>query len=251
MGQQPGKGKEAVMEEFDDAAFERAFEQARGEIAEEEEEREQARTGESMTGVQQVEESDLADLQRRMGEAAQGISDPVLADDRLQKEQLENLAHVAETQGQQEEPRAEGQDDDALAATAQELLEKVEHNQTEKFRNSQFLGLMRKLRDREVKVRGEEMVETVSTTSTTSITGTSTSMNIPNHVAEAQAEAFLKPAPPLSSQPLSPHDSGFESGGTTPSSTLADGWHFDTHICGVPGCDVDHAWDHWESPVVH
>merc|ERR1712072_720534 len=73
-----------------------------------------------------------------------------------------------------------GQDDDALAATAEELLNKVEHNKTDKFKNSQFLGLMRKLRDREVKVEGDQMVETTpSSSSSAAAAATSSSKNHP------------------------------------------------------------------------
>ncbi|KAK4890393.1 hypothetical protein LTR27_010921 [Elasticomyces elasticus] len=125
-----------------------------------------------------------------------------------------------EAEAKEEEQRAKAESD-ALAATAQELLFKVEDNKSDKFRNSQFLNLMRKLRDREVKVEGDKMVENVST-------------------------SFLKPAAVLH------EDSGYgSSGATTPhrEERRGDGGHFDTHICQHPGCDIDHVYDHWESPV--
>lgn len=50
-------------------------------------------------------------------------------------------------------------DDDELANTAAELLNKVSHDKSTKFQNSAFLGLMRKLADRQVKVEGDKMVE--------------------------------------------------------------------------------------------
>jgi hypothetical protein len=46
-----------------------------------------------------------------------------------------------------------------MAATAGKLLERVADNTSEKFQNSQFLGLMRKLRDREVRVEEDKIVE--------------------------------------------------------------------------------------------
>jgi hypothetical protein len=46
-----------------------------------------------------------------------------------------------------------------MAATAGRLLERVADNTSEKFQNSQFLELMRRLRDREVRVEGDKMVE--------------------------------------------------------------------------------------------
>ncbi|KAK3621716.1 hypothetical protein LTR56_022608 [Elasticomyces elasticus] len=129
-------------------------------------------------------------------------------------------ALMKESHAKEEEQRAKAESD-ALAATAQELLSKVEDNKSDKFRNSQFLTLMRKLRDREVKVEGDKMVENVST-------------------------SFLKPAAVLH------EDSGYgSSGATTPrkEERRGDGGHFDTHICQHPGCDIDHVYDHWESPV--
>ena len=56
--------------------------------------------------------------------------------------------------------RGEG---DKLAETAGELFDRLrfERENDEKFRNSHFMALMRKLRDREVVVEGNEMVESV------------------------------------------------------------------------------------------
>ena len=63
---------------------------------------------------------------------------------------------------QQINQESQPQDDEELAKTAGELLEKISGNQTTKFQNSAFLGLMRKLRDREVRVDGDKMVEVSS-----------------------------------------------------------------------------------------
>ncbi|KAJ4296517.1 hypothetical protein N0V90_006562 [Kalmusia sp. IMI 367209] len=67
-------------------------------------------------------------------------------------------------QKQEHQPR---HDDDEMAQTAGRLLERVSDNTSEKFQNSQFLELMRRLRDREVRVEGDKMVE-VSAQSTSS-----------------------------------------------------------------------------------
>lgn len=119
---------------------------------------------------------------------------------------------VSTEQQRQEIPQKA--DDDALAETAGELLEKVKHNKSEKFQNSQFLGLMRKLRDRETKVEGDKMVETVSA-----------------------------PQPETSS-----HDSTYASGDTTP----VTGWGpaHSLHHLSPPEMMVaeDYMFDHWESP---
>ena len=67
----------------------------------------------------------------------------------------------------QEEQQQPMHDDDEMAQTAGRLLERVSDNTSEKFQNSQFLSLMRRLRDREVRVEGDKMVE-VSTSQSTS-----------------------------------------------------------------------------------
>lgn len=48
---------------------------------------------------------------------------------------------------------------DELARTAGELLDSVKHDQSQKFRQSNFLFLMRQLRDREVQVEGDKIVD--------------------------------------------------------------------------------------------
>ncbi|KAH4903225.1 hypothetical protein HBI80_117340 [Parastagonospora nodorum] len=50
-------------------------------------------------------------------------------------------------------------DEDEMAATAGRLLERVADNTSEKFQNSQFLQLMRRLRDHEVRVEEDKIVE--------------------------------------------------------------------------------------------
>jgi peroxin-5 len=51
------------------------------------------------------------------------------------------------------------QDADELARTAGLLIESVRDEQNPKFQNSQFMGLMKQLRDHEVVVEGDKMVE--------------------------------------------------------------------------------------------
>lgn len=50
-------------------------------------------------------------------------------------------------------------DPDALARTAGQLLNSVKDNQSTKFQNSMFLELMRQLRDKEVMVEGDKIVD--------------------------------------------------------------------------------------------
>jgi hypothetical protein len=69
-------------------------------------------------------------------------------------------------QKQEEEQHQPRHNDDEMAETAGRLLERVSDNTSEKFQNSQFLSLMRRLRDREVRVEGDKMVD-VSTAQST------------------------------------------------------------------------------------
>jgi hypothetical protein len=68
----------------------------------------------------------------------------------------ERVEEQAEQEKEKEQPR---NDEDEMAATAGRLLERVADNTSEKFQNSQFLELMRRLRDREVRVEEDKIVE--------------------------------------------------------------------------------------------
>jgi hypothetical protein len=52
-----------------------------------------------------------------------------------------------------------GVDDEELSRTAGELLDSVSHDTSRKFQDSVFLNLMRRIRDKEVRVEGENFVE--------------------------------------------------------------------------------------------
>ena len=66
---------------------------------------------------------------------------------------------MEQQRGREQEDQTPHHDDDEMAQTAAKLLERVADNTSEKFQNSQFLELMRRLRDREVRVEGDKMVE--------------------------------------------------------------------------------------------
>ena len=216
------KGKEPVMEQFDEAAFERAFDMAKEDMMDDE-----TSAAEIVAAEQHEEAAATAKSAQMSQESHQLNQNDILESQHDLHQPLDINNHfVSEepiVQEQQEPKQSTKEDDDALAATAQELLEKVEHNQSDKFRNSQFLGLMRKLRDREVKVEGDKMVETVSAT-------------------QIHPKRTLTP------------DSGYDSGANTPiastSSTSTTSIPHNPAICKTPNCDVlqDHRWDHWESP---
>jgi hypothetical protein len=216
------KGKEPVTEQFDEAAFERAFDMAKEDMMGDE-----TSAAENLAAEQHEEAAAFAKTAQMSQESHQLNQNDVLEGQHDLHQPLDtNINFIPEepiTQEQQESQQSTREDDDALAATAQELLEKVEHNQTDKFRNSQFLGLMRRLRDREVKVEGDKMVETVSATQT--------------HPKR-----------------ISTPDSGYDSGANTPiastSSTSTTSIPHNPAICKTSNCDAlqDHRWDHWESP---
>ncbi|KAJ7594290.1 hypothetical protein C8J56DRAFT_1160936 [Mycena floridula] len=73
-------------------------------------------------------------------------------------EQQHRIA-AAESIQQHESPPNTIQEADDLSRTAGLLLETVKDEQNPKFKNSMFMGLMRQLRDREIVVEGNEMVE--------------------------------------------------------------------------------------------
>jgi len=78
--------------------------------------------------------------------------------------EAESATHAPEPIPQEvaEEPKLSPEEEaDRLAQTAGELFDRLQYEREtdEKFRNSKFMALMQKLRDREVVVSGNEMVE--------------------------------------------------------------------------------------------
>jgi hypothetical protein len=112
-----------AMETFDDSAFEAAFAQAHAEIAMQEDKQEQP-----------VAQEEILDPSQQPTEAVRIGSDRIDAVD------------------------GEGVDSaDELAKTAGQLLDYVRHDQSQKFKESNFLALMRQLRDREVIIDGDKI----------------------------------------------------------------------------------------------
>jgi hypothetical protein len=126
------------VEAFDEEAFARAFDQAaQSELA-----LEQAAQQQSLGVDQDVLVNESAE--RLMG------SDQVLEPPRLGADLIHDPREGESVQKQD--------DPDALARTAGQLLDSVKDNQSDKFQKSQFLELMRQLRDREVTVEGDKIV---------------------------------------------------------------------------------------------
>jgi hypothetical protein len=73
---------------------------------------------------------------------------------------------VPQPEAQEEQAQHQGPDEnegDQLSRTAKQLLESVSHETSDKFAQSSFLELMRRLRDKEVHVEGEDFIEACAT----------------------------------------------------------------------------------------
>jgi hypothetical protein len=73
---------------------------------------------------------------------------------------FEHPTPVVQDKGKEPEKESFIKDQDDLARTAGQLLDSVKSDTSTKFQNSNFLALMRRLRDHEVVVEGDKMVET-------------------------------------------------------------------------------------------
>lgn len=124
------------IEQFDESAFEAAFEQAR------------------------------ADMQEEQHDVEATIETETLAHE--EATQLESVTQMHEEirigsdlipQTNPQDQLTQTRDADVLAQTAGHLLDNLRHEQDQKFQQSNFLALMRRIRDREVQVEGDEFRE--------------------------------------------------------------------------------------------
>ncbi|MCJ1248425.1 hypothetical protein MMC30_005643 [Trapelia coarctata] len=138
---------------FDEAAFERAFDAAKIEMTQ----LESHATSEAQEAKSNVAGKDLEELGevRNMSqfdydgfEQGQSIQQPKIGSDA-----------ILEESSKQEEDYQPDREADELARTAGQLLENLKHESSAKFQNSTFLALMRQLRDKEVRVEGDRMVD--------------------------------------------------------------------------------------------
>ncbi|KAL4896306.1 hypothetical protein BDV59DRAFT_172593 [Aspergillus ambiguus] len=121
-------------EAFDESAFEAAFEQARADMA-------------SAEATQNVEETTAEAMHLETAPTSEPQETVRIGSDTI-------------PQSNKEDPQSQLNDADELARTAGQLLDSVSHDQSQKFRESNFLALMRRIRDREVHVEGDEFRET-------------------------------------------------------------------------------------------
>ena len=122
---------------YDEAAFERAFDAATEEMQRSEESAQRNKT-QMDTGLHDTKGQKSQEMleNRRIG------SDRIL--DKAQKTGEEGK---------------EADDAEELARTAGQLLENMKGDQSQKFKESNFLSLMRQLRDKEVRVEGDKLVD--------------------------------------------------------------------------------------------
>lgn len=138
---QPERQAEDV---YDEAAFERAFDAAREDV-------QQSEASAHRKGTQLD-----AGLHYARDRESQGWLDhSQIGSDRI----------LDEEQKRREEGK-EADDAEELARTAGQLLEKVKGDQSQKFQESNFLSLMRQLRDKEVRVEGDKLVDVSMPSST-------------------------------------------------------------------------------------
>ena len=129
---------------YDEAAFERAFDAA-------------------SEHMQQSEES----AHRKDDQLDTGLHDTKAQESQgwLDHSRIGADRILDEAQKSDEESN-EADDAEELARTAGQLLENVKDDQSQKFQESNFLSLMRQLRDKGVRVEGDKLVD-VSTPSVT------------------------------------------------------------------------------------
>lgn len=122
---------------YDEAAFERAFDVAREEMQ---------RLEESAHREEEKVDAEMYDTRDQDNQVQ--IENSRIGSDRI----LDGAQRMGE--------EGSGADDaEELARTAGQLLENVKGDQSQKFRESKFLSLMRQLRDKEVRVEGEKLVD--------------------------------------------------------------------------------------------
>ncbi|CRG85527.1 hypothetical protein PISL3812_02579 [Talaromyces islandicus] len=120
---------------FDESAFEAAFEHVQAEMDQQQTTAEQAQS----TGLDETQiDSECTDLE---------VDDQIRIGSDL-------ITNNTDTNDQEQK-----QDPDELARTAGNLLESLSHENSKKFQESNFLALMRRIRDREVHIEGDEFRE--------------------------------------------------------------------------------------------
>lgn len=124
---------QAPSEAFDESAFEAAFAQASADM--------------------ELQANSITQQEAENQETVQppAIETEMREEIKIGSDNIPDIKH--------EDPKTHLNDADELARTAGQLLDSVQHEQSEKFKQSNFLALMRRIRDREVQVEGDEFRE--------------------------------------------------------------------------------------------
>ncbi|EED23661.1 conserved hypothetical protein [Talaromyces stipitatus ATCC 10500] len=125
---------------FDESAFEAAFNQAQADMHEHEM---------AVSEQHQVLGEDIQSKEVELTVEAESTEQIRIGSD------LIGVTDETPAQGRKEDP-------DELAKTAGHLLDSVSHDTSQKFKESSFLALMRRIRDREVQIEGDEFREVSS-----------------------------------------------------------------------------------------
>lgn len=120
---------------FDASAFEAAFEHV------------QAEMDQQQTTAEQTQSTTLDEAQIDSERTNLEVDDQIRIGSDL-------ITNTTDTDVQEQK-----QDPDELARTAGNLLESLSHENSKKFQESNFLALMRRIRDREVHIEGDEFRE--------------------------------------------------------------------------------------------
>lgn len=125
---------------FDESAFEAAFDQAQADVHQQ--------------GLTSSEQHQIPDEDVRSTEL----------ETTLERESSEQIRIGSDLIGKESESDVQEQqgDPDELARTAGHLLDSLSHDTSQKFKESSFLALMRRIRDREVHIEGDEFREVSS-----------------------------------------------------------------------------------------
>lgn len=180
---------------FDEVAFEKAFEDAKAEMEQVQEQQgrenmlsntnnlaalsdyqtELKLLGEHINNLRagrnmqwNTEQNQWVEVQLGNDVPISGSADLLtLSDHLVEQERIGSDRILHQDDGRRADTQLHDEADD-LARTAGQLLDSVKHEQSQKFQESSFLALMRQLRDREVRVEGDRMINVSSSLPPTS-----------------------------------------------------------------------------------
>lgn len=134
-----------VEDDFDEAAFDQAFESAR--------------SGMQQPQYQILEQDIVEQLRQSRQERSQESSVKSTEYQAWLDHSHIGSDRITDDAKKRDNEQDEQGDADELARTAGQLLENVSGDQSKKFQDSNFLSLMRQIRDKEVRVEGDKLVD--------------------------------------------------------------------------------------------